>query len=53
MHDHGGGAVCKMWIGRQNHAGLVDWFNASFPSLKNGFDSRTPLEAQFNVLSQR
>ena len=25
------------------YAGLVDWFNASFPSLKNGFDSRIPL----------
>ncbi len=25
-------------------AGLVDRFNASFPSLKNGFDSRIPLK---------
>ncbi len=30
-------------IVRVNSAGLVDRFNVSFPSLKDGFDSRIPL----------
>lgn len=35
------------------YAGLVDWFNASFPSLKNGFDSRIPLSKRRRVLRRR
>ena len=33
-------------ITNNRSAGLVDWSNATFPWLKDGFDSRIPLGAR-------
>ena len=32
-----------------SHAGIVEWSNMGFPSLRRGFDSRSPLQAEPSV----
>ena len=39
----GGGRRADDWLHWATHAGVVQWQNASFPSLKRGFDSPHPL----------